>query len=49
MIPDPPTYLRDFDKVYVMASGTSFYQQVVPDNTAHLVMSFVAVHFLSKL
>ncbi|KAL8579911.1 hypothetical protein ACOMHN_038808 [Nucella lapillus] len=46
---DPPSYLTEFQKVFVMASGTSFYQQVTPDHTAHLIMSFMGTYWTSQL
>ncbi|XP_076472289.1 uncharacterized protein LOC143301784 [Babylonia areolata] len=48
LIPDPPTYLNDFQKVFVTASGASFYHQIMPDDSAHLLMSFIAAHWMSQ-
>lgn len=48
LIPDPPTYLKEFQKVFVMASACSFYHQVIPDDSAHLIMSFIATQWLSE-
>ncbi|KAL8564943.1 hypothetical protein ACOMHN_019846 [Nucella lapillus] len=48
LIPDPPSYLMEFEKVFVMASGTSFYHQVVPDESTHLIISFLAAHWMSE-
>ncbi|KAK7482477.1 hypothetical protein BaRGS_00026294, partial [Batillaria attramentaria] len=48
LIPDPPTYLHEFKDVFVLASGTSFYHQIVPDNSADLLMSFMAAHWMSE-
>ncbi|KAK7482478.1 hypothetical protein BaRGS_00026295 [Batillaria attramentaria] len=48
LIPDPPTYLHEFKDVFVLASGASFYHQIVPDNSADLLMSFIAAHWMSE-
>ncbi|ESO84046.1 hypothetical protein LOTGIDRAFT_155360 [Lottia gigantea] len=48
LIPEPRSYCLDYDNVYVTASGTDFYKQCVPSNTFDLLMSFTAVHFLSR-
>ena len=47
-IPEPPTYLNDFQGVYVAAIGTGFYQQCVPSNSVDLAFSSTAAHWLSK-
>ncbi|KAL8581135.1 hypothetical protein ACOMHN_033583 [Nucella lapillus] len=48
LIPDPCHYIKDFGQVYVMASGASFYEQILPGNSAHLIMSVMAAHYSSK-
>jgi len=47
LIPEPPTYLNDFNDVYVMASGTGFFQQILAPNSADVIFSFIAAHYLS--
>ncbi len=44
----PPSYLKEFDNVYVSAVGTSFYSQCVPSNSVHLGFSASAFHWLSE-
>ena len=41
------SYLPDFDNLHVLASGTSFYQQIIPANTLDLGFSATAMHWLS--
>ncbi|KAL8621595.1 hypothetical protein ACOMHN_036828 [Nucella lapillus] len=48
VIPDPYQYFSKFRDVYVMATGTSFYQQILPANSAHIIMSFMSAHYSSK-
>ncbi|XP_076451497.1 uncharacterized protein LOC143287405 [Babylonia areolata] len=48
LFPNPSCYLNEFKQVFVMASGTSFFKQILPDSSAHLIMSFMAAHYLSK-
>ncbi|XP_013398519.1 gibberellic acid methyltransferase 2-like [Lingula anatina] len=43
----PPSYMQEFDNVYVLASGTSFYSQCLPPGSLHFGMSFTAMHWLS--
>ncbi|KAL8574317.1 hypothetical protein ACOMHN_065342 [Nucella lapillus] len=47
LIPEPPTYLKDFSDVFVMASGTGFFEQILPPNSADVIFSFIAAHYLS--
>jgi hypothetical protein len=42
------SYLNDFERVYVMASATSFYRQIVADATLNLGFSATAMHWLSR-
>ncbi|KAL8603298.1 hypothetical protein ACOMHN_017411 [Nucella lapillus] len=48
VIPDPYHYFSKFRDVFMMATGTSFYEQILPANSAHLIMSFMAAQYLSK-
>ncbi|XP_076451498.1 uncharacterized protein LOC143287406 [Babylonia areolata] len=48
LIPNRHCYLSEFKQVYVMASGTSFFEQILPDNSVHLIMCFRGAHYLSK-
>ncbi len=41
------TFLRPYDDLYVFASGTSFYQQILPDAALDLGFSATAMHWLS--
>ncbi len=43
-----PSYLNDFDDVFAMASGSSFYRQLLPDGTLDLGFSSTAMHWLSQ-
>ncbi len=43
-----PSYLNEFDNVYVSAVGMSFYSQCVPSNSVHLGFSAAAFHWLSE-
>lgn len=43
-----PSYLDDFDNVFATASGSSFYRQMVPDNSVDLGFSSTAMHWLSR-
>lgn len=45
---DFETYLDTHQRVYVAASATSFYRQIVPDATLHLGFSATAMHWLSR-
>ncbi|XP_076463630.1 uncharacterized protein LOC143295859 isoform X1 [Babylonia areolata] len=47
LIPEPPTYLNDFNDVFVMASGTGFFEQILAPNSADVIFSFIAAHYLS--
>ena len=44
---DPNSFLLNYEKVYVMAVGTSFYEQLVPDNSVDIGFSATAMHWLS--
>ncbi|XP_076452052.1 uncharacterized protein LOC143287714 [Babylonia areolata] len=48
LIPNPSCYLNEFKRVFPMASGTSFFEQILPDNTAHFIISLASAHYLSK-
>ncbi|KAK3741087.1 hypothetical protein QZH41_003715 [Actinostola sp. cb2023] len=37
LIPGPPSYLVDFTNVFVLASGTNYYDQCFPSNSVDLV------------
>ncbi|XP_013380226.2 gibberellic acid methyltransferase 2-like [Lingula anatina] len=39
--------MQEFNNVYVLASGTSFYSQCLPPDSLHFGMSFTAMHWLS--
>ena len=41
-------YLHDFDRVYVSASATSFYHQILPAGQLDLGFSATAMHWLSS-
>jgi hypothetical protein len=43
-----PSYLEDIDGVFACAAGTSFYRQMVPDNSLNLGFSSTAMHWLSR-
>ncbi|XP_067656525.1 uncharacterized protein [Haliotis asinina] len=47
LIPEPPSYLQDFDNVFALASGTNFYKQCVPADSMHIVLCLAAAHWLS--
>jgi hypothetical protein len=47
-IPGPASYLADFDNVYCMASGTTFYDQCFPHNSVDLAFSATAMHWLTR-
>ena len=40
------SYRDEFERLYVHASGTSFYEQMVPDNSLDLGFSCTAMHWL---
>ena len=42
------SYMRDYDNVYVLASGTSFYRQVFPSESIDFGYSCTALHWLSE-
>ena len=42
------SWFEQFDNVYPLVSGSSFYLQTVPDGTLDLVFSATAMHWLSK-
>ena len=42
------SYLKDYDNVFILASGTSFYRQAFPDNSIDLGFSSTALHWLSE-
>ena len=44
---DTSNYFQSNRKVYVNCTGTTFYQQVVPDNTVDIAFSATAMHWLS--
>ncbi|XP_025112086.1 probable S-adenosylmethionine-dependent methyltransferase At5g38780 [Pomacea canaliculata] len=41
------SYLSKLNNVFPMVCGTNFYKQCVPDNTCDVIISFMAVHYLS--
>ena len=43
-----PTYLDEREHLYVLASATSFYKQILPAGTLHLGFSANAMHWLSR-
>jgi hypothetical protein len=43
-----PTYLGELEDLYVLASATSFYKQILPAGTLHLGFSANAMHWLSR-
>jgi hypothetical protein len=45
---DAPTYLHSDADVFVMASATSFYDQILPAGTLDLGFSATAMHWLSR-
>ncbi|XP_067656726.1 uncharacterized protein [Haliotis asinina] len=47
LIPEPPSYLQDFQNVFALASGTHFYKQCVPADSMHIIISLSAAHYLS--
>ena len=48
-IPNLPTYLRDYQDVFVTACGTSFYSQCLPRKSVHLAFSATAIHWRSTV
>jgi hypothetical protein len=42
------SYLEDFDNVFCMASGTTFYKQCFPAETVDLAFSATAMHWLTS-
>ena len=42
------TYLDDYDNLFPLVSGTTFYKQIVPDNTLNIGFSATAMHWLSN-
>ena len=42
-----PTYLNEFEDVYVLAAATSFYRPILPPGTLDLGFSATAMHWLS--
>lgn len=42
------SYLTDYQNIYVAASATSFYQQILPGETLNLGFSATAMHWLSR-
>ncbi|XP_046575547.1 probable S-adenosylmethionine-dependent methyltransferase At5g38780 [Haliotis rubra] len=47
LIPEPPSYLQDFENVFALASGTNFYKQCVPSDSMHIILCLTAAHWLS--
>jgi len=45
---DFKSWLNEFDSVYPLASGISFYNQIVPDQSLDLGFSATAMHWLSE-
>ena len=43
------SYLLNNENVYVLSAGTSFYRQIVPDNSVDIAFSATAMHWLSGL
>ena len=43
-----PSYLDEIKEVHVLASATSFYQQILPTGTLDLGFSATAMHWLSR-
>ena len=43
-----PSYLEEFSGVFASAAGTSFYRQMVADNSLDLGFSSTAMHWLSR-
>jgi hypothetical protein len=43
-----PSYLNKVEGVYVLASATSFYRQILPEETLDLGFSATAMHWLSQ-
>ena len=41
------SYTDDFENVFVMAAGTSFYQQILPPQSVDFAFSATAMHWLS--
>ena len=48
-LPMDPVGLSNFEQVYPLASGTSFYRQIVPSGTLALGFSATAMHWMSAL
>ncbi|XP_025112092.1 gibberellic acid methyltransferase 2-like isoform X1 [Pomacea canaliculata] len=42
------SYMTKFNNVFPMVCGTNFYKQCVPDNTCDVIVSFMAVQYLSN-
>ena len=47
--PESESYLTNNKNVFAMCAGTSFYQQIVPDNSVDVAFSATAMHWLSGL
>lgn len=47
-LPIPCKSLKEYSGVFVTASGTGFFNQCVPNETAHLGVCFTAMHWLSR-
>jgi hypothetical protein len=45
---DVPSHLQSVNDVFVMASATSFYEQILPAGTLDLGFSATAMHWLSR-
>eukprot|EP00455_Lapot_gusevi_P046517 TRINITY_DN613_c0_g1_i12.p1 TRINITY_DN613_c0_g1~~TRINITY_DN613_c0_g1_i12.p1 ORF type:complete len:360 (-),score=76.91 TRINITY_DN613_c0_g1_i12:136-1215(-) len=43
----PTSYLHQYPNVFVLASGRSFYHQLLPDSSLHIAFSATAMHWLS--
>jgi hypothetical protein len=48
-LPMDPIGLSNFDRLFPMASGTSFYRQIVPSGTLAVGFSATAMHWMSTL
>jgi salicylate 1-O-methyltransferase len=46
---DPGSYLEPADEVFALASGGSFYEQMLPPNHASLGWCSIALHWLSRV
>jgi hypothetical protein len=46
---DIKSYLGELDEIYPLASGTSFHQQIFPENSVNFVFSATASHYVSKV